>query len=239
MRSRGTPWDAFGGPGGAPGRDRKKGELEPEFWGARGRLGTPWGALGRPLGSILASRGRRFHYLFPTSFLDWFFYGFWPDVGSIFSPFSWFLHNFFEHRFCIDFSLILDGFFFDFSCFWDSYFAHFLEQLIFENHRFITIKRWFSRFGVFRTSSIFHGFPIFFGVGFCIDFSLLLDLIFHHFRSSKRRKIRYFWHPFFRRFLSSFFHGFRGGVGHHFAIKNRYFRAGAPFGGPRLVLGPF
>ena len=77
-----------------------------------------------------------------------------------------------------------------------------------ENHLLIVIKRWFSRFRVFRTSLIFHVFPLFFGIEFCIDFYLLLDLIFHHFRSSKRREIRYFWPPFFTCFLDGIFNGF-------------------------------
>ena len=52
---------------------------------------------------------------------------------------------------------------------------------------------------------VFHVFPIFFGIDFCIDFYLLFDIFYHHFWSRKLRKIRYFRHQFFGGFLDIVF----------------------------------
>ena len=59
-----------------------------------------------------ASRTKRFQKLidFRTSFfivVFLFLMDFGSPLGSIFSNFSWFLHHFFEHRVCLDFSSIL------------------------------------------------------------------------------------------------------------------------------------
>ena len=107
------------------------------------------------IGKLLWRRGRTRRPAGPLRKTSFFYIVFWTVFFTSFShffvilapnwgPFSpllaYFLHHFSEHRFCIEFSSISGCFFIDFPLFFDIFLAHFLEQLIFENHRFIAIK---------------------------------------------------------------------------------------------------
>ena len=145
---------------------------------------------------------------FRTSFFyrfSWLLMVFGSHLGSVFSLFSWFLHRFFEPRFYLDFSSIFGWIFHWFSIILGCRFSSVprprepskLEQVWDESSVLPS-----------QGTSIFHVFPLVVGLAFGIDFYLLLDLFFHNFRSSKRRKIRYLGPPVFTCFLVVVFYGF-------------------------------
>ena len=134
------------------------------------------------------------------------FNGFWLPFGLHFRSFFIICASLFRVS-------ILYRFFIDFGVVFPSNFHHFSMQ---NSFRYRTSRTLFldnsmvfcADFHVFDLL-VFHVFPVFFGTTCCIDFYLLFDLIFHHFRRPKRIKTSIFYICFLHVFWTSFFHGFR------------------------------